>query len=82
MGAGESGPMDLGGVKRSRSPSAASPAAFCLLCRRGQSRSPPVGGETPLELREIQLPQRLQGPLGQLRILVPLTLHPIAQRRN
>ena len=24
-----------------------SPAAFCLLCRRGQSRSPPAGGETP-----------------------------------
>ena len=41
MGSGESGPMDLGGAKRSRSPSAASPGAFCLLCRHGQSRSPP-----------------------------------------
>ena len=47
MGSGESGPMDLGGAKRSRSPSAASPGAFCLLCRHGQSRSPPAGGETP-----------------------------------
>ena len=28
MGSGESSPMDLGGAKRSRSPSAASPAAF------------------------------------------------------
>ena len=34
-------PMDLGGAKRSRSPSDASPGAFCLLCRHGQSRSPP-----------------------------------------
>ena len=40
-------PMDLGGAKRSRSPSDASPGAFCLLCRHGQSRSPPAGGETP-----------------------------------
>ena len=24
-----------------------SPVAFCLLCRRGQSRSPPAGGEIP-----------------------------------
>ena len=38
-------PMDLGGAKRSRSPSDASPGAFCLLCRHGQSRSPPAGGE-------------------------------------
>ena len=29
MGSGESGPMDLGRAKRSRSPSAASPAVFC-----------------------------------------------------
>ena len=41
-------PMDLGGAKRSRSPSDASPGAFCLLCRHGQSRSPPAGGEIPL----------------------------------
>ena len=40
-------PMDLGGAKRSRSPSDASPGAFCLLCRHGQSRSPPAGGEIP-----------------------------------
>ena len=42
-------PMDLGGAKRSRSPSDASPGAFCLLCRHGQSRSPPAGGEIPRE---------------------------------
>ena len=40
--------MGLGGAKRSRSPSDASPGAFCLLCRHGQSRSPPAGGEIPL----------------------------------
>ena len=40
--------MGLGGAKRSRSPSDASPVAFCLLCRHGQSRSPPAGGEIPL----------------------------------
>ena len=45
MGSGESGPMDLGGAKRSRSPSAASPVAFCLLFRHGKRRSPPAGGE-------------------------------------
>ena len=39
--------MGLGGAKRSRSPSDASPVAFCLLCRHGQSRSPPAGGEIP-----------------------------------
>ena len=31
MGSGESGPMDLGGAKRSRSPSAASPGAFWVI---------------------------------------------------
>ena len=40
-------PMGLGGTKWSRSPSDASPAAFCLLFRRGKSRSPPAGGEIP-----------------------------------
>ena len=44
-GSGESGPMDLGGAQRSRSPLAASPGAFWLLCRHGQSNSPPAGGE-------------------------------------
>ena len=43
MGSGESGPMDLGGAKRSRSPSAASPVAFCLLFRHGKRRSLPGG---------------------------------------
>ena len=47
-GSGESGPMDLGGAQRSRSPLAASPGAFWLLCRHGQSNSPPAGGETSL----------------------------------
>ena len=42
-------PMGLGGAKRSRSPSDASPVAFWLLCRRGQSNSPPAGGEIPLQ---------------------------------
>ena len=28
-----------------------SPVAFCLLCRHGQSRSPPAGGETTLRTR-------------------------------
>ena len=55
MGSGESGPMDLGGAKRSRSPSAASPAAFWLLCRRGQSNSPPAGGEIPPARNETAL---------------------------
>ena len=39
--------MGLGGAKRSRSPSDASPVAFWFLCRRGQRNSPPAGGETP-----------------------------------
>ena len=39
--------MDLGGAKRSRSPLAASPVAFCLLFRHGKRRSPPAGGEIP-----------------------------------
>ena len=47
MGSGESGPMDLGGAERSRIPSAASPAAFWLLCRRGQSNPPSADGGIP-----------------------------------
>ena len=39
MGSGESGPMGT------KCPSAASPVAFWLLCRHGQSTSPPAGGE-------------------------------------
>ena len=35
------------GPRRSRSPSDASPVAFCLLCRHGQSRSPPAGAKAP-----------------------------------
>ncbi len=41
MGSGESGPMGT------KCPTAASPVAFWLLCRHGQSNSPPAGGETP-----------------------------------
>ena len=44
MGSGESGPMGT------KCPSAASPVAFWLLCRHGQSNSPPAGGETPCEM--------------------------------
>ena len=29
-----------------------SPGAFCLLCRHGQSRSPPAGGETPMQINK------------------------------
>src|SRR5699024_3685627 len=56
MGSGKSGPMDLGGAERSRSPSAASPAAFWLLCRRGQSNPPSADGGTPLRSRNRDLP--------------------------
>ena len=38
-------PMGLGVAKRSRSPSDASPVAFCLLFRHGKRRSPPAGSE-------------------------------------
>ena len=41
-GAGESGPMDLGGAKRSRSPSAASPAILWFLSHRWERNSPPA----------------------------------------
>ena len=40
-GSGESGPMDLGGAQRSRSPSAASPAILWVLSHRWESTSPP-----------------------------------------
>ena len=60
-------PMGLGGAKRSRSPSDASPGAFCLLCRHGQSRSPPAGGEIPLRettgaVRRVVAPYRGRKP--------------------
>ena len=71
MGSGESGPMDLGGAKRSRSPSAASPVAFCLLCRHGQSRSPPAGGEIPLRKEPSSGPMRASGPTKKRSIIAP-----------
>ena len=64
MGSGESGPMDLGGAKRSRSPSAASPVAFCLLFRHGKRRSPPAGGEISCAQRTQSEPCPLIRPFG------------------
>ena len=51
-GVREKRPMGLGGAKRSRSPSGASPGAFCLLFRHGKRRSPPAGGEIPCAPRD------------------------------
>ena len=63
-------PMDLGGAKRSRSPSDASPGAFCLLCRHGQSRSPPRIGvfrkETCPRRRNGSTAQKTNSPLTRL----------------
>ena len=64
MGSGESSPMDLGGAKRSRSPSAASPVAFCLLFRHGKRRSPPAGGE----ISRVQRTQSEPCPLIRLAL--------------
>ena len=80
MGSGESGPMDLGGAKRSRSPSAASPVAFCLLFRHGKRRSPPAGGEIPCIQRPyfiIFIIAPSSGPSGHLS-LSPLSLRDIS----
>ena len=63
-GSGESSPMDLGGAKRSRSPSAASPVAFCLLFRHGKRRSPPAGGEISRVQRTQSEPCPLIRPFG------------------
>ena len=71
MGSGESGPMDLGGAERSRSPSAASPAILWFLSHRWERNSPPGRRNSPRSL-QIQLSQGLQRPLRQLRIFVPL----------
>ena len=57
MGSGESGPMDLGGAKRSRSPSAASPAILWFLSHRRERNSPPGRRNSP--------PQR-SGSAGRL----------------
>ena len=54
-GSGESGPMDLGGAKRSRSPSDASPAILWFLSHRWERNSPPAGGETPPARNETAL---------------------------
>ena len=64
--------MGLGGAKRSRSPSDASPVAFCLLCRHGQSRSPPalrpqarVGAQPPRQRRLLARRWRRTSPCGK-----------------
>ena len=75
MGSGESGPMDLGGAKRSRSPSAASPVAFCLLFRHGKRRSPPAGGEISRAQRTQSEPCPLIRPFGP-PIPIPFGLRP------
>ena len=54
----------LGGAKRSRSPSAASPVAFCLLFRHGKRRSPPAGGEISRVQRTQSEPCPLIRPFG------------------
>ena len=65
-------PMGLGGAKRSRSPSDASPVAFCLLCRHGQSRSPPAlrpqarfGAQPPRQRRLLARRWRRNSPCGK-----------------
>ena len=63
--------MDLGGAKRSRSPSAASPVAFCLLFRHGKRRSPPAGGETTLRKEPSSSPMRASGPTKKRSIIAP-----------
>ena len=75
MGSGESGPMDLGGAKRSRSPSAASPVAFCLLFRHGKRRTPPAGGEISRAQRTQSEPCPLIRPFGP-PIPIPFGLRP------
>ena len=64
--------MGLGGAKRSRSPSDASPVAFCLLCRHGQSRSPPAlrpqarfGAQPPRQRRLLARRWRRNSPGGK-----------------
>ena len=66
--------MGLGGAKRSRSPSDASPVAFCLLCRHGQSRSPPAlrpqarfGAQPPRQRRLLARRWRRNSPAGNCR---------------
>ena len=74
-GSGESGPMDLGGAERSRSPSAASPAILWFLSHRWERNSPPGRRNGPpkrLRSHQLQLSQGLQGPRGHLRVCVTL----------
>ena len=57
----------LGGAKRSRSPSAASPVAFCLLFRHGKRRALPAGGE----ISRVQRAQSEPCPLIRHGFAVP-----------
>ena len=45
--------------------------AFCLLCRHGQSRSPPAGGETTLRKEPSSSPMRASGPTKKRSIIAP-----------
>ena len=63
--------MDLGGAKRSRSPSAASPAILWFLSHRWERNSPPAGGETPLRKEASSGPMRASGPTKKRSIIAP-----------
>ena len=78
--------MDLGGAKRSRSPSAASPAILKVNCPEGaregglghwflshrwERNSPPAGGEIPLRKEPSSGPMRASGPTKKRSIIAP-----------
>ena len=74
-GSGESGPMDLGGAERSRSPSAASPAILWFLSHRWERNSPPGRRNSP------RIPERKPAPQNktlqrQTRTLYTAPPHP------
>ena len=79
MGSGESGPMDLGGAERSRSPSAASPAILWFLSHRWKRNSPPGRRNSP------RIPERKPAPQNkslqrQTRTLYTAPPHPSLRR--
>ena len=75
-------PMDLGGTKWSRSPSDASPGAFCLLFRHGKRRSPPAGGETPPEKQKNAPALALNDQRGRVLILGKEPEQPVRTGRS
>ena len=75
-------PMDLGGTKWSRSPSDASPGAFCLLFRHGKRRSPPTGGETPPEKQKNAPALALNDQRGRVLILGKEPEQPVRTGRS